>query len=154
MGDRIDDLLSELKPGIDFPGSKPLRAQVEARASKKRREESTSGWDEKPIYKLVGGVRTEFFTIGHLAAALDRKPVTIRSWEDKGWLPGSGYRTRPPVGEQVPDRPVKGRRLYTRRQIEIVIDAAADCGVVGTNLRNVDWRKFKKIVLDGWRSER
>jgi hypothetical protein len=154
VGDRIDDLLAGLTPGVDFPGTRPLRAQVEAEQRTKKIAEETPRWDSKPIFKLVKGERVEFFTVGDLAAALNRRPVTIRSWESKGWLPISGYRTRSPQSAQIPDKATKGRRLYTRRQIEIVIEAAAASGVDGGNLRSVDWKKFKTLVLNGWRSER
>lgn len=148
MGDRIDELIA----GVDFPGSLPLRRQVVARAAKEAREEAANGWDAKPLWKLVHGVKTEFFSIGDLAHALGRKPVTVRSWEDKGWLPSSGYRTRAPKGEQVPGKEVRGRRLYTRRQIEVVVAAAEESGVLGANLRNADWKKFRRLVITGWKT--
>lgn len=147
MGDRIDELIA----GVDFPGSRPLRRQVIAQEVKEAREEAANGWDYKPLWKSVDGVKTEFFSIGDLAHALGRKPVTVRSWEDKGWLPGSGYRTKPPKAEQVPGKAVKGRRLYTRRQIMVVVAAAEECGVLGANLRNADWKKFRQQVYTGWK---
>lgn len=149
MGDRIDELIA----GVDYPGSVPLRRQVIAREVKEAREESASGWDAKPLWKLANGTSTEFFSIGDLAHALGRKPVTVRSWEDKGWLPSSGYRTRPPKAEQVPGKEVRGRRLYTRRQIEVVIAAAEECGVFSANLRAADWKKFRHLVYTGWKTK-
>lgn len=71
---------------------------------------------------LVNGKVQQFYTVGTLAKALGKKPVTIRSWEAKGWLPGPSFRTPPPAGEQIPGKAVRGRRLYTKEQLLFLVE--------------------------------
>jgi len=100
-----------------FSGS-PVPLSVETAT----REDPT--WDEKPFEFLVGGVRTEFFSIGHLAKALgDRKPGTIRKWEQEGIIPKSPY-TKPS------DDPRGRRRMYTRVMVEGMVTIAKEEGVL------------------------
>jgi len=129
---------------IAVPGKRPRREVV------KPAEVVTEAWDVKPVWKFLKGQATEFFTIGHLAASLNRRPVTIRSWEDKKILPVSRYRAPAPKGEQVPGKKTMGKRLYTRAQIEVVIKAAAQTGVLA-NSKDADWRTFTKLVVHGWK---
>ena len=73
----------------------------------------------------VNGIEVEFFTIGQLAAVLNRKPVTIRMWEREGIIPSSGW-TKP--GR---DRDPRGkRRLWTRAQVEGIWRIAREEGVL------------------------
>ena len=72
---------------------------------------------------IVGGVTQQCYTIGAVSKVLGRKPVTIRSWEIKGWLPHPKIRTRPPEGATLGGKPVKGRRLYTFDQVVYLIEA-------------------------------
>lgn len=90
---------------------------------------SIIGWDAKPIVYIVSGKAKEFFTIGHLANALGRKPVTLRSWESKGVFPKSPYRSPAPRGS-IPGKASKGKRLWTREQIEGVLRIALEEGVL------------------------
>jgi hypothetical protein len=102
----------------------------------------------KPRVLTIKGVPTEFFTIGALAAALERRPVTLRAWESEGVLPHAQFRTPPPQGEQVPGKAVKGQRLYTRRQAELVI-AAVDRFKI--NVRSqADWKGFVAFLRKHW----
>ena len=87
-------------------------------------------WDKKPVVYIHGGVEREFFTIGHLADALGKSPVTIRSWENKGMLPKSPYRSPRPRGETLPGNRTKGKRLWTRGQIEGILRIAREQGVI------------------------
>lgn len=73
-------------------------------------------WDAKP----VKGLDAELFTIGALATALNRKPVTIRKWETNGWLPKARYMLR--KGSSIQGQ----RRLYTREQIEGLVRIARE----------------------------
>jgi hypothetical protein len=73
---------------------------------------------------MVGGEVREFYTISHLAAALGYSVQSIRAWEDKGLLPRSPYRsprTRAPVAGGRSD---KGKRLWTREQVEGIVRLA------------------------------
>jgi hypothetical protein len=65
----------------------------------------------------IGGEVRKFYTIGALAQALGKQPVTIRSWEQKGWLPPATFRTPAPRGPQIPGKAIKGRRLYSQEQL-------------------------------------
>lgn len=74
---------------------------------------------------LVNGREVEFFSIGQLAAVLNRKPGTLRSWETEGVLPRSGW-TKP--GR---DKDPRGRRrLWSRPQVEGIWRIARDEGVL------------------------
>lgn len=73
-------------------------------------EVDTSGWDATPREYRVKGKLTEFFTIGALAKALGRQVVTLRKWEQRGYLPPSQFRA--PGLKEATDR------LYTREQVE------------------------------------
>lgn len=143
----VDPMLGELPP---YPGKRPL-------ASEKRRkpteivveEEAPPEWDTEPRFYFLGGQRQEFFNVGALATALGRKAVTIRSWEDKGILPKSKYRTPPPK-KGIAGKATLGRRLYTRAQIEAVLEAAKVTGVLDGS-PNVDWKQFATLVWEAWR---
>lgn len=148
-----DKKLDEVFQGVGadaFPGKRPLREITTP--PPKTQGAAFDDWDRKPLHRMYKGALTEFFTIGHLSAALGREQVTIRSWEAKGWLPKSKYRAPAPKGEQVPGKAVAGRRLYTREQIEVVITAARKYGVMANKGQGADWKKFRVAVLDGWRT--
>lgn len=96
----------------------------------------------------VGGVVTRFYGIGALAAALNRKPVTIRSWEAKGWIPQASFRTPAPRAEQVPGKAVKGRRLYSEAQLVFLVEAAMQFAIDDPHEPN--WDGFRKHVAKGY----
>ena len=152
--DAVFDMRTKL-PEVDFPGKRPLRVLDVALSSSI--EPADDEWDSLPLRRILNGVETEFFTIGHLGAAVGRRSGTIRSWEAAGKLPLSKYRTSLPNGEQVPGKSLAGRRLYTRAQIEAVIVAAHQYGlmheaVMKGNGRNVDWKGFAHAVLAAWKT--
>jgi hypothetical protein len=94
----------------------------------------------------VGGVPKRFYTIGALSMALNRKPVTIRSWESKGWLPPASFRTPPPRSEQIPGKAVKGRRLYSEAQIVFLVEAAITYAI--DDPVKPDWVGFRKHITE------
>jgi hypothetical protein len=102
---------------LDYPGRrKPKNRQPPA--------PTVQVWDDRPLHYLVNGEKREFFIIGHLAKALDYSVQSIRAWEDKGLLPRSPYRsprTRKPVAGGRSD---KGKRLWTREQVEGILTLA------------------------------
>ena len=111
----------------DWPGKrKPVNRPEES----SRPDPYEIKWDSKPMVYVYGGVSREFFSIGHLADAFGRSPVTIRSWESKGLLPQSPYRSPRPRGEALPGKQVKGRRLWTREQVEGMMEIAREEGVI------------------------
>jgi hypothetical protein len=68
------------------------------------------------IYE-VNGQDTEFFTIGELADKLDRQRQTLRKWEREGTIPQAQYRSK------------TGRRLYTKQQIDAIIQTVDKYGL-------------------------
>lgn len=115
---RFDDL--------DYPGRrKPVN-----RVTPKVQNEVSTDWDEKPLKYKVAGEDREFFTIGHLAKALGYSVQSIRAWENSRLLPRSRYRTPSPRKADQPGHLVKGRRLWTREQIEGILRIASEEGVI------------------------
>lgn len=109
----------------------------------------TQVWDEKPTFYLFGGVEREFFTISQLAMALGRSVVTIRSWEHKGLLPKTPYRSPRPKGEMLPGVVPKGMRLWTRDQILGILRIASEEGVIVNG--KPPTKHFSDRVLDMFR---
>jgi hypothetical protein len=122
MSDPVTDKFGDL----DYPGRrKPVNRQARAPAP-----EDTPVWDAKPVYYMVGGEKREFFLISHLAKALDYSVQSIRAWEAAGVLPRTPFRspkTRRPVAG---GRSNKGRRLWTREQVEGIVRIAKRHGVI------------------------
>lgn len=145
-----DDPMSDVFKELSFPGKRPLRS-LETKAPLEGAPVN-EGWDERPERWMLHGALVDFFTVGHLSVALGKQPVTIRSWEAKGWLPLTMYRTPKPRKQQVPGKESQGRRLYTREQVEVVIQAASKYGVLVNNGRNADWKSFTRTVLAGWKT--
>lgn len=135
-------------PDENYPGSKQKRVDFRA-AAKERREKAQEAvsWDAKPIKKSIRGVDLDLFTIGPLAKALGKKPVTIRRWIDMGWLPKARYRT-PPVKNTRGDA---GRRLWTREQVELIVRIATEEGIVGTWHPDIPATNFTKRVFMAWK---
>jgi hypothetical protein len=115
------------EPGKDVPGKKP---PMNRGANASHPVEDSPEWDADPIVYKHKGVDREFYTIGSLARALGRKEVTIRSWENKGVLPKSPYRSPKPKSPAVPGRTIKGKRLWTREQVEGILRIAAEEKVI------------------------
>ena len=89
-----------------------------------------------PTYLRLGGVRTEFFTIGQLGFALNRKPGTIRKLEQEGNIPRPMWRT-----PAVVDNRMK-RRLYTRHQVEGLIRIAEEEGILRDKQKAISKTQF------------
>jgi hypothetical protein len=96
----------------------------------------------------VGGVEKKFYSIGALAYALGRKPVTIRAWESKGWIPPATFRTPAPRKEQIPGAELKGRRLYSEAQIVFLVETAIACGI--NDQKHSDWNRFRKEIANNY----
>ncbi|NDB66023.1 MAG: hypothetical protein EB168_10230 [Euryarchaeota archaeon] len=94
----------------------------------------------------IKGVTHKFYTVGALASALNRKPVTIRSWEAKGWIPPASFRTPAPRSEQIPGKAVRGRRLYSEAQIVFIVEAAMQFQIDDHN--HNDWDGFRKHIAE------
>jgi len=94
-----------------------------------------SEWDRHPRKYQVNGVEIEFFTIGHLALALGRRPVTLRLWEREGIIPKATY--------QINSESKNGRRrLYTREQVEGLVKLAVEEGILISHQRAIGGTQF------------
>lgn len=87
-----------------------------------------TAWDANPKEFKVGGVLGEYFGVGALALALERRPGTIRKWEREGVIPKATFRA--PSAD-----PRGARRLYSRAQVEGIIRIAHDEGLMNPNLQ-------------------
>ena len=131
-----------------FPGGVPSRTVREQQAE--REAAPTNGWDSQPKIITIKGVDHEFFYVSALAKALGRSTKAVYKWEDNGWLPQSRYRTKAKQ-TNLPDKAAAGRRLYTRKQIEAVIDAAKQTDVFEVSRRTTpDWDRFTQLVAAAW----
>lgn len=121
----ISDPLLRRFEDLNYPGKRvPINRKEE------QKPPESQGWDEQPVFYKFKGVEKEFFTISHFAAALGKAPVTIRSWENKGLLPRSPYRSPRPRRESIPGVEAKGKRLWTREQIEGTLRIASEEKVI------------------------
>lgn len=105
---------------LDYPGRRKPKNRGEAATAPPPR----AAWDAKPLIYNVDGKAQEFFIIGHLAKALDYSVQSIRAWEDKGLLPRSPYRSPRTARPVAGGRSNKGKRLWTREQIEGIVRLA------------------------------
>jgi hypothetical protein len=106
---------------IPLPGGRPRRKRPDEVQAERHRAETQ--WDAHPRVYTSNGEDQEYFPISALAMALDRRVVTLYSWERKGWLPDAQFRS--PRVDDVP-----GHRLYTRRFIEGLIKIAKEEGLL------------------------
>lgn len=125
------------------PGSKRPRRESNEVADKRRAKllGESNGWDANPIVKALGGVETEVFTISALAEALEKKVVTIRLWEKKGYIPIAPYRLR---SKTLQGKKVNGNRVYTRQLIEIAIEEFSRRGLLGS--ARVEWSHHEELT--------
>lgn len=122
-----------------YPGSK---RKIDRTDTETKSKPNIDGWDAKPRVYKKDGKDTEFFTVGHLAIAMNRKPLTIRQWERKGIIPKSTYQRAGRNGNQH-----GRRRLYTRPQIEGMIQIAGEEGLLTNDRREIASTNFKPRVL-------
>jgi len=76
----------------------------------------------KVVMKSVGGAMVPMYPIGALALRVNRDVLTIRRWEHLGIIPQPMFRDTPTCKQ-------KGRRLYTREEIDAIVSAAQECGI-------------------------
>ena len=143
-GMRSEEEILKAFEGLDTaPGSRQPRRADNPAAQKKRAQAlgESNGWDESPLIKTLNGVETELFTIGALAQALEKKIVTIRLWEQKGYIPIAPYRLR---SKTLNGQKVNGNRVYTRELIEIVMEEFAKRGLLGS--ARVEWKMLGDLT--------
>jgi hypothetical protein len=128
----------------DYPGKRPPKNRGAAKP--------TTPISDRPDLKgkvyRIKGVDVELFTIGELAGAVQRKPVTLRMWESSGWIPKSNWRSPTPQGTQIPGKTTRGRRLYSRSQVELVVSAVEMFNI--NDQRRADWAAFREHIKKHW----
>lgn len=126
-----------------LPGSKKSRREDTPTAQKRRSKAfgESNGWDANPIIKTLHGEETEVFTVSALALALEKKVVTIRLWENKGYIPTAPYRLR---SKSLNGKKVAGNRVYTRELVEIAIEEFASRDLLGT--ARVEWSRLEDLT--------
>lgn len=86
-----------------------------------------------------GGGTPDLYRISSLAAALRRSPGTIRDWERAGIIP-RGY--------VLNDESRNGRRrLYSRQQILMLRQLAAECGILDDHRATVKGSEFSRLAF-------
>lgn len=135
--DWVEDLFGAEEEQRFYPGSKrPIE-----RARPTAPEPDDDAWDAHPQVYVVGGVQTEFFTIGALAAALGKSANTVREWERFGWIPLARYRTKAVSA-------TKAKRLYTRAQVEGIVHIAREEGLMVPKPRDIPKSQFTPRVVE------
>ena len=142
----VDDLMSLFGDLPEWPGGKPPKN----RPTTKRPTDDDQYNGAKPKPYRINGTDMQMFTVGQLALAVNRKAVTIRSWEKQGIIPRATYRTPAPSGPQLPGKPSKGRRLYSQVQVDLIL-AAIITFRIGT--KTPDWVGFSNHIKENWMNE-
>lgn len=142
LKEQADDSVVELYPG----SRKPIIRHPNRVLDEKRRPDPDD-WDSRPRVLPIRGVPTELFTVGHLAAALGRRPVTIRAWERNKVIPNAT------VWSPGKDKDPRGkRRLYTRAQVEGLVKIATEEGLMNGDNRSIQATDFTRRAFDLFRS--
>jgi hypothetical protein len=138
-----EDILKAFEGLKTAPGSKRERKSTTPEADRKRAKAfgETNGWDSTPVIKLLKGKEQELFTVGALAHALEKKVVTIRLWEKKGYIPMAPYRLR---SKQLNGNKVSGNRVYTRELIEIAVEEFDRRKLLGS--ARVEWNQLSDLT--------
>ena len=139
--DYIDNAFADLD--VFYPGSK--RKRRESALPKTVDSVSTQQWDAKPQVKtLPNGNDVELFTVGALAQALGRPFVSIRVWNEKGYLPKAPYRL--PTKKNIHGEDHKGRRLYSRAMIETAVQLFIKAGLL--EVKRIDWAVHRYLSIE------
>lgn len=132
-----DDAGLEIEPEARYyPGSRtPIPDELPPPPDEVEDQSVDPSWRRMGRDYIVGGKTVKLFAIGALAKALGRDATTIRSWEQKKWLPK-------PVLRGAEMGHGGHRRLYTTEQIERLVAAALECGLL------VDVKKVRVLPGD------
>lgn len=104
-----------------YPGSRHVRRGLQEEQEEEELDEEIP-WDTDPVTYIVEGREREFFRLGALSIALKRSPITLRKWEEKGYLPSAPFRS--PGKKQ-------GDRMYSRAHIKGLQQLAQQEGLLG-----------------------
>ena len=124
-----------------FPGSSRPIIQHQQNKKPKAEPRRTTEWDAVPRRYVVNGVEVDFFTVGQLAAALGRQAVTVRKWEREGVIPKAQFLAPS-------DDPRGKRRLYTRAQVEGIIQIADEEGILAVHQNPIGQTQFTKRIIE------
>jgi hypothetical protein len=145
MPDEIEEMFANLD--VYYPGSK--RKRREDSSKKLKRTVEDSDWTTSAVFKrMPNGQLFEFYQLGALAQALGRPLVTVRYWMKEGYLPAAPYR----LGDKK-DRngnESRGRRLYSRAQIQAVVDLFEKAGYL--ELNRIEWpdQQLTNAIAEAW----
>jgi hypothetical protein len=140
----MKDVLDYFSDLPDYPGkSKPRnRGRSSVKAA---RDLSFDIFDGVPCKLIeIDGELRDFYTIGSFARIVGRSHKTVRSWEDKGWLPKATYRSSKASGHPTVNKKNRGYRLYSREQVQVVYKALEVNGLLGG--RTNAWRESHRWV--------
>lgn len=88
------------------------------------------------------GVERRMFNSGELARKLNRKTVTIRTWEQKGIIPRAVYvkrgKNKDPRGK---------RRLYSQEQVDGMVRIAGEEGILNNPNKAISRTNFTERVF-------
>jgi hypothetical protein len=143
----MKDVLDVFGDLPDFPGKKQPKNRPEAQLQSSILIDRYNGAKGKDY--VINGVTQTFYSIGEVSKALGKKPVTLRMWERKGWIPKTSFRTPTPKSEQIPGKVLKGRRLYSQEQLDTLIDGVERFGIL--EYYSGDWDGFIKYIKDNWK---
>lgn len=146
---RFDDLFGVDGDNFDasafYPGSKQRRGTTpKPREERPFWEEAFDGLTPR-VYEIRGEDR-EFFTIGQLAYALGRKPVTLRKWEADRVIPRATFLAPNPKQDERAKR-----RLYSRAQAEGIVRIAVEEGLHNGNRKPIGSTEFTARVFELFR---
>lgn len=136
-----------------YPGSRKTRKKWEDENRPVPDESTEVNWADslpKPKTYLLNSQPVEFYPLGAVATALNRKPVTVRKWETEGIIPRSPY--------IMPSHDPRGqRRLYTKQQIEALRRIAEEEGILspseGGKWKPIEQTQFRKKALTAFREQ-
>lgn len=138
--DFIDSTFADLD--VYYPGSKRKRRADEPKIVQHVEEQQ---WDSKPQLKtLPNGKDVELFTVGALAQALGRPFVSIRVWNENGYLPKAPYRL--PTKKNKHGEEHKGRRLYSRAMIEAAVAIFDKAGLL--EVKRIEWSLHQQVSIE------
>ena len=144
-----DDIIENLFGEVEnlYPGSKRKRR---SRAPEPVVATTGDGWDAKPVKKNVNvnGNLIDFYGIGAVATAVGRPIVTVRAWISNGYLPPSTYRL--PSTKAKNGKEQKGYRLYSRRQIEVLVELLSKAGLF--DKKRLQWpnQQLTSAIAEAW----
>jgi hypothetical protein len=93
-----------------------------------------------------GEVVETYYTIGALASALGKEPVTIRRWIRLKVIPEAPYITPPIIGT----RGDAGLRVWKEEQIVLIVLVAHECGLLGRRPQSLDKSNFESVLKQRW----